>query len=324
MTEHPNISSLTPSGALGPDETSSRGVAWVEGEYMPIEDARISILENGFTCSDCTYDVVGVWDGAFFRLDDHLDRLFQGCERLRIDPPAERAEVREMLFELVRRSGLRRSYVQVIVTRGVRHGGKKLDLRRLSPALYGYALPYMFILEPERHEVGVDLVVARTVTRIPPTALDPLVKNFHWGDFVRGQLEANERGGSCCLLTDGQGLVTEGAGYNVFALVDGTLHTPADWVLHGITRKVALEIAEEAGIPTAIGAVPVELLSRAEEIFVTSTAGGVMGAATLDGRPVGAGKEGPTTRRIRERYWELHYDPRHTEPVDYDGVSRSA
>ncbi len=307
------------AGAASPFEG---GIAWVDGTYVPIREGRISILENGFSYSDCTYDVVAVWDGAFFRLDDHLDRLMEGCARLQMELPFGRADVRELLFEMVRRSGLRRSYVQAIVTRGVPSDGKQRDPRRLTPALYGYALPYQWLLPPDRLEIGMDLVIARTVTRIPPTAIDPTVKNFQWGDFMRGQLEAYDRGGSFCLLTDGHGLVTEGAGYNVFALVDGTLHTPADWVLHGITRKVALEIAEEAGIPTVVGRLPVELVEAAEEIFVTSTAGGVIAAATLDGRAVGTGREGPTTRLVRERYWELHHDPAHTEAVDYDAAPR--
>ena len=166
------------------------------------------------------------------------------------------------------------------------------------------------------------MFVPRGVFRIPAGAVDPTVKNFHRGDFVRGALEVYDRGGTWGVLLDQEGMLTEGDGYNVFALVDGVLHTPADGVLLGITRQVALEIAAEQGIPTEVGPLPLELAQRAEEIFVTSTAGGVIGVATLDDEPVGSGREGPVTRRIRDRYWELHYDPRFIQPVDYPEAGR--
>ncbi|HVO54035.1 MAG TPA: aminotransferase class IV [Solirubrobacterales bacterium] len=310
--------SLTTPPVPAHDEVAANGIGFVEGEYMPVNDARISIRENGFSCSDATYDVVAVWDGAFFRLDDHLDRFFRGCERLTLTPPGSREEVREMMFEMVRRSGLQRAYVQVLATRGVPAAGKQRDPRKLTSALYGYTLPYLWILPPELHEEGLNLVIARSVFRIPPTSVDPTVKNFMWGDFTRGQFEAYDRGGTYCILTDGQGLITEGAGFNVFFLVDGTLYTPSEGILLGITRKVCLEIAEEAEIPTAVGSVPVELAERAEEAFIATTAGGVVAITTLDGRKLGSGKEGPVTRQIRDTYWEWHFDPRHTVPVDYD------
>ena len=298
-------------------EEAVAGIAFVEGAYVPTREARIPILDNLVSNSDCTFDVVAVWDGAFFRLDDHLDRLERSCERLQLHPAPTRQEVREMLFETVKRSGLRRAYAQVIVSRGVPRLGKERDPRLLTPELYGFAIPYQWILPEDQQEAGLDLVVAQTVTRIPASAVDPTVKNFQRGDFTRGQLEARDRGAQFCLLSDGKGLLTEGEGMNIFALVDGTLYTPANDCLFGITRKVALEIADEAGIPTVVGELPVALSEKAEEMFGTSTAGGVMAFATLDGKPVGSGKEGPVTRQIRERYWELHYDPRYTDPVDY-------
>jgi branched-subunit amino acid aminotransferase/4-amino-4-deoxychorismate lyase len=88
-------------------------------------------------------------------------------------------------------------------------------------------------------------------------------------------------------------------------------------VLEGITRRTAIEIAKDIGIEVIVGEVPVEDLYRAPEIFLTSTAGGVMPVATLDGQPVGTGQPGPVTTKIRDRYWELHSDPRYSHEVDY-------
>jgi branched-chain amino acid aminotransferase len=299
----------------GPDPFAA-GCAWIEGEYVPIGAARIPILDTGFVRSDLTYDVVAVWEGRFFRLDDHLDRLLAGCGRLRLVPPASRAEIREILIEVVRRSGLREAYVEAVITRGVPAAGQR-DPRQLTPRLYAYAIPYVWIVPAAAQAAGTHVVVTRETYRIPPGAVDPTVKNFHWGDLVRGLYEAYDRGGVLPVLPGADGLVTEGPGFNVFAYIGGVLRTPGHGVLEGITRRTAIEIAQADGLPVKAGDLPVEELYRADELFLTSTAGGVMPVTTLDGRPVGDGRPGPVTTRIRDRYWDLHRDPRYTVAVDY-------
>jgi branched-chain amino acid aminotransferase len=292
------------------------GYAWIEGEYVPIAEARIPILDTGFVRSDLTYDVVGVWGGSFFRLDDHLDRLERGCERIRLQSPLTRDETVEVLTEVVRRSGLREAYVEAVVTRGVPPRGER-DPRRLQPRFYAYAIPYVWLARPEQQETGVDVVVARDTRRMPPDVVDPKVKNFQWGDFIRGLFEAYDRDALLPILTDAEGDVTEGPGFNVFALVDGELRTPDRGVLEGITRLTVLDIAAELGIRTRVARLPARDLARAHEILLSSTAGGVMPVARLDGGPVGDGRPGPVTTRIRDTYWAWHEDPRFATPIRY-------
>jgi branched-chain amino acid aminotransferase len=283
---------------------------------VPIGEARIPILDAGFVRSDLTYDVVGVWQGSFFRLPDHMARLEAGLGRIRLRSPRSRDQIREILFELVRRSGLREAYVETVITRGVPPLGER-DPRQWDPRFYAYAIPYVWIVRPEQQEAGTHAVVARETVRIPAEAVDPRVKNFHWGDLVRGQFEAYDRGASLPILTDGRGLVREGPGFNVFALVDGRLMTPLSGVLEGVTRKTVIELAEQAGLSISVSDLPVASLYRATEVFLTSTAGGVMPVTTLDGKPVGDGRPGPVTTSLRSRYWHLHQDPRYSLPVDY-------
>jgi branched-chain amino acid aminotransferase len=298
------------------DNPYAAGCAWIEGEYTPIAEARIPILDAGFVRSDLTYDVVGVWEGRFFRLDDHLARFQEGLKRIRLSSPFSNDEIKEILFEVVRRSGLREAYVETIVTRGVPIPGER-DPRKWTPRFYAYAIPYVWIVRPEQQEVGTQAVVALDTTRIHPSAVDPRVKNFHWGDLVRALFEAYDRDAWLAILSDGHGLVTEGPGFNVFALVDGTLRTPDVGVLEGITRKTVLELAREAELPVSVGDLPVDDLYRARELFFTSTAGGVMPVTTLDGKPVGDGHPGPVTTDLRKRYWDIHRDPRYAVAVDY-------
>lgn len=310
MTLHDN----GPGDADGPDEFTA-GAAYVDGEIVPVQQARIPILDTGLTRSDVTYDVASVWEGAFFRLDDHLERFRRNCDRLRLEVP-DQAELARLLTLLVQRSDLRAAYVEVLCTRGIPVGGSR-DPRTYRNRLYAYAIPYVWILRPEDAERGMDAVIVRDTRRIPTDSVDPTVKNFHWADLTRGLFEAYDRGGNHPILLGHDGLVTEGPGYNLFVLIDGELVTPATGVLEGITRRTVLELASERGIAARAADVSEAMLRDAREVFGTSTAGGVMPVTSIDGEPVGAGGIGPITRMLRDQYWEAHRDPRYATPVDY-------
>jgi branched-chain amino acid aminotransferase len=297
-------------------EEFAAGAAYIDGETVPIGQARIPITDVGFSRSDVTYDVVAVWRGAFFRLDDHLERFEHSCSRLRMTLPLDRDGMKEILHNLVRRTGLRESYVDVICTRGVPLAGSR-DPRTFENRFYAYAIPYVWILRQDDPGAGMDAVIARTVRRIPTDSVDPTVKNFHWGDLTSGQFEAYDRGGSHPVLLDHDGNVTEGSGYNVFALVGDRLLTPESGTLEGITRRTVLELATAEGIKAEPAMISEGVFRSASELFATSTAGGVMPITSLDGRPVGDGRPGPVTTLLRDRYWQAHEDPRYATTVDY-------
>ncbi len=298
------------------DPRLAAGAALIDGEVVPIDEARIPITDTGFSRSDLTYDVVAVWGGAFFRLDKHLDRFERGCKRLRLDPGLDREQIAAALADLVRRTGLRESYVDIICTRGVPAPGSR-DPRTFRNRFYAYAIPYVWLLKWDERDGGMDAVIPQSVQRIPASSVDPTVKNFHWGDLTRGLYEAYDRGGRYPVLLDGDGTVTEGAGYNVFALVDGELLTPDAGALEGITRLTVMELAREHGIPVRETKIDEATFRRGSELFSSTTAGGVMAITSLDGRPIGDGTAGPVTRRLRDLYWEAHSDPRYITPIDY-------
>lgn len=299
---------------MTPDFTA--GCAFIDGGFVPIAEARISILDMGFSRSDCTYDVVAVWQGGFFRLADHLDRFERSCACLQLAPPLSRAAMTDALIECVRRSGLRDAYVEMIATRGVPEAGQR-DIRRVANRFYAYAIPYVWIARPEQQARGLHLVIARDVERISPRSVDPSVKNFHWGDLVRGLFEAYDRAADTAVLVDANGYITEGPGFNLFACYRGQLLTPADGVLQGITRQTVIDLASQEGLSARVGRVEPALLAESSEIFLTSTAGGVMPVTTLDGKPVGEGVPGPLTTRLQARYWEAHRSGRWVTPVSY-------
>lgn len=295
----------------------SAGAAFVDGRFCPIEDARISVLDLGVTRSDSTYDVAHVWRGRFYRLDAHLDRFHAGMRALRLEAGYDRGQIERILHECVSRSGLQDAYVSMTCTRGRTTPGSR-DLRTARNTFYCFAVPFVWISTPAQQEAGASLWISGA-PRIPPESLDPRIKNYHWLDLDRAQLGAYDNGAELVVLRDLSGAITEGPGYNVFAFCDGRWLTPEHGVLSGITRQSVMEILQEEGMAAEVGRMGADDLRSASEVFVTSTAGGVMPVTTVDRQPVGSGRPGPLSVQVRRRYWARHEDPRWTTPVRYGG-----
>jgi branched-chain amino acid aminotransferase len=298
-----------------------QGCAYVNGQFVPPEDAKISVFDWGFLHSDATYDVAHVWHGRFFRLDAHLERFFASCDALRLNPGRSRDEIRQIMHECVRRAGLRDAYVEVLCSRGQPAPGSR-DPRSCTNTFMAFAIPFIWIADPEKQKRGVDLIIG-SPQRIPGSSVDPRIKNYHWLDFVKGLYEAYERGGETVVLLDGQGHVTEGPGFNVFGVFDAgpgkkRLVTAASGVLEGVSRRTVIELARTAGHEVQLRPWTADELRSADEVFLSSTGGGVIAIARLDGRPVAgrpAGTFGPVTTQLQNAYWALHEDPRYTEAV---------
>lgn len=294
----------------------AKGIAYVEGEYVPLHEARIPLLDQGFLHSDLTYDVPAVWDGRYFRLDDHIDRFFVSMDKLRLKSPMDKQQLRAKLVDMVAQSGIRDAYVQMIVTRGLRF------VRQTSPEdclcnIYLLVMPYVWLMPELLQKTGGSAVVARTVRRTPPGAFDPTIKNLQWGDLIRAMMEAQDRGAIYPILNDGDGALTEGSGYNVMLVKDGVLYTPDRGVLEGVTRKSVMELATTLGIEVRMEVVPVEAAYTCDELLIVSTAGGVMPITTLDEQPVGNGEIGETFKALWKAYWDAHYDEQLSFPVRY-------
>ena len=302
MTEFPELNFA--KEIMMNDATTLPGVAFLDESFMLVTEARIPILDWGFLRSDATYDVVHVWQGCFFRLEPHLDRFFSSMKRLRLDCGRTRAEVASVLGECVVRAGLEDAYVEMTCTRGHSPDFAR-DPRKAINRFIAFALPFSWILPPAERDRGLDLAVSH-IRRIPPDAVDPTVKNYHWLDLVMGLYDAYDRNARNVVLTDGQGNVTEGPGFNLFVVQNDHAVTPATGMLEGVTRQTAIELLAEMGTETILRPVTIEEVVTAEEVFITSTAGGIMAVTTIDSRPVGNGHVGKLTRDLTDHYWEAH------------------
>lgn len=288
--------------------------AFADGRYVAPEDAKVSLFDWGFTRSDATYDVASVWQGAFFRLDDHLDRFFASLGKLRLEVPYTRAEVRAILHGCVRAAGLRDAYVAMVCTRGVPPRGAR-DPRLATNRFYAYALPFVWIAPPEKQRAGIDLHVSAR-QRIAPESVDPTVKNYNWLDLVQSLFDAYDRGRDTSCVVDAGGNLTEGPGFNVFVVERGVVRTPDRGVLEGVSRRTAIELCQRLGMALRIEPVPARVLESCDEVFITSTGGGILPIAKIDGRPL-PHFPGPIATRLQEAYWALHNEPQYRDEVDY-------
>lgn len=294
------------------------GAAFSDGRFVPVSEANVSVLDWGFTRSDSTYDVVHVKHGAFFRLEDHLDRFHASMAKRRLAPPHTRAEIAEILHRCVAMTGLHDAYVAMVALRGRPRPGLPRTIANCENHLLAYALPWIDVLSPEVQARGGHLWIAST-PRVPDASFDPTVKNYMWGDLSTGLMEAQDNGFDTAVLLDADGFATEGPGFNIFIVKDGKVLTPDRGSLGGITRKSVLELCEQLGIPAAIAPIPRAMLEDADEIFTATTAGGVMPISRLGKRIIGNDRPGPTSSRLKDLYWQRHAEGWHATPVRYEG-----
>lgn len=300
-----------------PKADFSNGAAWMEGQVIPIKDAKISVTDWGLTRSDITYDVVHVWDGAFFRLDDYLDRFMTSIAKLRLDIPQSRDEIKAILHQLVATSGLKSAYVSMVASRGTPTIPGTRDPRACDNHFYAWVVPFVWVITPEIAARGAHIHLAGGTTRISPQSIDPTVKNYHWGDMTHALFEALDEGYDTTVLLDDRGCVTEGPGFNIFAVIGDTVVTPKTGMLKGITRQTVLEICADLGLPHQVRDISADEFMSADEIFTATTAGGPVPVTRINKRILGNDAPGPVAEQITETYWNWHMRTDLISPIEY-------
>jgi branched-chain amino acid aminotransferase len=287
----------------------SAGAAWMDGEVIPISDAKISVLDWGLTRSDITYDVVHVWNGAFFRIDDYLERFVTSMHKLRLDVGLDKEAIRTALVELIATSGLKSAYVSMVASRGIPIIPGTRDPRSCKNHFYAWAVPFVWVIPQEVAKRGAHISIAKEPLRISEQSVDPTVKNYHWGDMTTALFQALDDGYDTTVLLDQDGDITEGPGFNIFAVIAGKVVTPKSGALEGITRKTVFDICSELQIPCAATDISAMELQNADEVFTATTAGGIVPVTRVNGRILGNDAAGEVTQKILATYWDFHKRP---------------
>ena len=280
----------------------AESIAFLNDEFVPISEAKISILEPTFTKSDVVYDTLSSWQGHIFRLNEHLERFQNSYRAMQLNPPYPLEEIRRIVAECIERSGLEDTCVTLMATRGPFIDLADRDIRKCKNGLIAVCVPYYWVLGEDKQTNGVNMVITEN-QRVPAGAIDARVKNFNWMDLTRGLLEAYEKGGDSALLCTPDGFLSEGPGFNIWLAKDGKLFTPRGNLLEGMTRRSVFELAKE------MGAMPIEKpltpddLRSADEAFTSTTAGGITPVTQVGGKTLGNGAPGILTTRLTDEYW---------------------
>jgi branched-chain amino acid aminotransferase len=282
--------------------------ASVNGNVVPAEEARVSVLDNGFTFGDAVYETLRTYAGRPFHLDRHLQRLRASAARLGFEAPFGDEVFARRLDELLARAGNEESYIRIILTRGEGDISYRFD-RVKGPTLVMVVKPFQ--APPERdYAEGIPVVIA-SVRRNHPRALDPAIKSNNLLNNILAVREGQAQGAAEAILLNDLGEVAEGASSNVFVVKRGRVSTPPleAGILSGITRRLVLDLCRELGVPAREETLLVADLFAADEVFITSTTKEAAPVRTIDGKPVASGRPGPVHRRILQAYRE--YVPRH-------------
>ncbi len=266
-------------------------IAYVDGRWVEEQDAVVPITDRGFLSADAVFETARLFDGGYFRLERHLDRLEQSAAILRMPLPA-RADVRAIAFELAHRNRLRDGSFRITVTRG--SGGAPLVVAVLS-VIADAAV--------ERARRGWTLVTART--RTPPAdVVPPTLKSTGRTYSLLARQEAADAGADDVLMLTVHGAIAEGPSWNVFWRRNETLFTPAlaTGILDGVTRSETVALARDLGLHTEEGVYPRSALDGADEILATMSSLGPVTIRALDGHPLPEPTIGP---RLRDAYWRL-------------------
>jgi D-alanine transaminase len=272
--------------------------AYLNGEYLPKDEAKISVDDRGFLLADGVYEVTCWYEGVPFYQDRHLARLRRGLEWMRI--PFDADVMDEVGRQLIARNALEGATTSLIymqVTRGVAPRTHYFPKEPVTPTVYAFAKAWDRPT-PERWDEGF---AAQTVTDRRWGRVD--IKTICLLPNVLAFQEALDAGADDAILVK-DGVAIEGAHQNFWGVFDGTVvtHPVTQAILPGITRGVALEVARELGIPVEERPIHVEELAGADELFFTGTTGEVRPCVKVDGRAVGDGAVGKVTRAMSEGF----------------------
>jgi branched-chain amino acid aminotransferase len=274
---------------------------YLDGQWLDKDTARISVFDHGLLYGDGVFEGMRVYGGRTFRLQEHVDRLYDSAHAITLTVPMPREEMIAITEEGVRRSGLQDGYLRHIVTRGV--GDLGLDPRKCPRASVIIIFDTIAIWSPERYEQGLTLVTAGTPIN-QREALSPRVKSLNYLNHILAKVEATNAGADDAIMLDAAGHIAEATGMNLFVWKKNVLYTPAVYagLLRGVTRDVIIEIATEAGYRVVETMLNRYDLYTAEEAFLTGTAAEVAPIRMVDGRVIGSGRAGPVTRDLRARF----------------------
>jgi len=277
---------------------------YIDGKFYDEKDAKVSVFDHGLLYGDGVFEGIRAYNGRVFKLKEHIDRLFCSAKAILLTLPMTHADLVEATLEACRQNKIRDGYIRLVVTRGP--GTLGLNPNRCKTPCVIIIADKIQLYPVEMYEQGMEIVTVPT-TRNLINSVNPAIKSLNYLNNILAKIEANNAGVEEAIMLNSEGFVAECTGDNVFIVKGNHLFTPplSAGALYGITRGVVMELAHAAGLQVSEPNLTRYDLFNADECFLTGTGAELIPVVKLDGRVIGAGKPGPTTRMLVEKYHAL-------------------
>jgi branched-chain amino acid aminotransferase len=290
-------------------------LVYIDDKFYPKSEAKVSVYDHGLLYGDGVFEGIRAYNGIVFKLKEHIDRLYRSAHPIFLKIPLTKAEITEALLKTLRKNNLTDAYIRLVVTRGI--GDLGLDPRKCPKAtVIIITEPTLVLHSPEKLEKGISTVIT-WVRRNSVDAATHELKSLNYLNSILGKIDANNSGVDEAICLDKIGFVCEGVGENIFIVKDDKLLTPplSSGALDGITRAFIIKLAEKMGIEVIERNITPNELFTADEAFFTGTAAEVAPIHDVNGRVIGAGKQGPVTKRILQEFLKALKDPNEGTPI---------
>jgi branched-chain amino acid aminotransferase len=281
---------------------------WLDGKLVPKAEATVSVYDHGLLYGDGVFEGIRVYGGRIFKMGQHLERLWQSAERIRLSIPFSREEMAAAMRETVAANGLSDAYIRLVVTRGA--GTLGLDPRKCPRACVFCIADSIQLYPEELYRKGMKVIVANR-PRIPVACLDPSIKSLNYLNNILAKLEAIDANVLEAIMLNTEGWVAECTGDNIFGIRaagpggHGVIFTPptSAGLLNGITRRFVIEVLAPAlGYPVEQRLFRLEELYDADEVFLTGSAAEIIGVSAIGEHTIGSGVVGPVTKALEAEF----------------------
>src|SRR4051794_38361102 len=264
---------------------------YISGKLYDKSDAKISVFDHGLLYGDGVFEGIRAYSGRVFRLEQHVDRLYESAQAIYLQIPMSREDMAQAVRGTLAVNSLSDAYIRVVVTRGA--GSLGLDPRKTTDPQIIIITDHISLYPEELYEHGLKIITAAT-TRNHPNAVNPRIKSLNYLNNILAKMEGTQAGCLEALMLNHKGEVAECTGDNVFVVYRGQLHTPTldSGILEGIPRGAVIELARPAGYTVIERTMDRLDVFKAEECFLTGTAAELIPVVECDGRVIGTGRPG--------------------------------
>ena len=270
---------------------------YIDGEFLPKAEAKVSVFDHGLLYGDGVFEGIRSYNGRVFKLDEHLERLYDSAKSIMLQIPIPIETMKERVLETLRLNHLREAYIRLVVTRGV--GDLGLDPDKCPTPSIIIIADKIALYPPKFYEEGLEIVTV-SIRRNYAEAINPRIKSLNYLNNILAKIEGKQAGAEEVLMLNAEGYVVECSGDNIFWVKNEVLVTPPVHmgILEGVTRNSVIDLAREAGMQVEERVFTRHDLYIADEIFLTGTAAEVIPVVKVDQRVIGDGQPGKVTQKL--------------------------